>query len=118
MRRDTHQIRLYPWRNSAPLRQVAVELGDTSPLVEEGKPVLSRPAIAALAKKRDHAHLVIRQQIEQRRRRRRGGFEREVIAIDRQLDAGGARGLEGFRRAHSRALQPDVPTFSGAECRA
>ena len=59
--------------------------------------------------------LVARQQIEHGGRRRRGCFQHQIVAVETELDAGGARRLEGLDRAHSRALQPGVPVFSGAD---
>ena len=92
--------------------QAAVELGNARPLVEQGSPVLARPAVATRALQRDHARLVKRQKFEHGGRRRGGGVEHEGIAIDADPNAGIARGLEGLDSAHSRTLQP---VFSGAD---
>ena len=52
-------------------RQPAIELGDARPLVEEGAPVLGRPAVVAGRKQRDHVRLVAGQQVEDGGGRRR-----------------------------------------------
>ncbi len=86
--------------------QPAVELGDAGPLVEEGPPVLARPAVAANAKKHDDARLLPRQGIEHIRRRRYLRLQYEILAVDLELDACGSGRFEGLNRAHIRALQP------------
>ncbi len=40
--------------------QPAIELGDTGPFVEEGEPVLDRPAFSAWPQQRHNASLVMR----------------------------------------------------------
>ncbi len=93
-------------------RQPAIELGDRRPFVEEGPPVLARPAVAPGAQQRDHARLVTREQVQHGRRRRRGGVQRQGVAVDADPNARIARRLQGLDGAHSLALQP---AFSGAD---
>src|SRR5262245_34024033 len=47
--------------------------------------------------------------------RRNRRLQHQIVTIDHYADARGPRQLENFGGAHSRALQPGAPVFSGAD---
>src|SRR5208282_540265 len=122
-RRRAHGVAVQPFSNATGegaslglgTRQPAVEFGDAGPLLEEHLPVLNRPAVTARPEQRYDASLVTRQGVEQSGRRRHGRRQRQIVAVEPKFNPGGASRLQGFDRAQSRALQPPIPVFSGAE---
>ena len=73
--------------------QAAVELVDTSPFVDEGQPVLARPAVIHRPQQCHYAGVMAGQQVEDGTRRRSRGFEHEPVTLDPEPYARGSRDL-------------------------
>jgi hypothetical protein len=96
-------------------RQSTVELGDRSPFFEEQPPVLCRPAVATGLQHCYDFSFVPSQRVDDGGRWHRGRVEQQVITVDCEFDASGARRSEECRRAHNRALQRGLAFLASGE---